>query len=116
MTVLGDASAQVANTSYLWIWVIIGVFTVIGFGFGAFKWIRQTGIDAAKLENRLASIEKQLKPNGLDTEQVGDVVKRTENAVNELTAKLNQHIGAEAEAREQMQRQIDRKQDKESKR
>lgn len=115
MTVLGDAT-QVANSAFLWIGALVGLITLVGVVITVSKFFKQQGASAERLENRLQSIEKQLKPNGLDTEQVGDVVKRTENAVNNLSSdvselsekldqhgtKLDQHIGAEAEARQQI--------------
>lgn len=114
-----DQSAQVANTSYLWIYALIGLITLAGFVFAAVKALRKQGADAERLENRLQSIERNLKPNGLDTEQVGDVVKRTENAVGDLTstveelsAKLERHLGASDEAHANLRAAINRKQDK----
>jgi predicted negative regulator of RcsB-dependent stress response len=119
LPVASNAAASVANSSYLVIYAVIGVVTLVGFGFAAFKAIRKQGADAERLENRLQSIERNLKPNGLDTEQVGDVVKRTENAVGDLTstveelsAKLERHLGASDEAHANLRAAINRKQDK----
>lgn len=107
------ASAQLANTTYLWIWVVIGIVTIAGSAVAVYKWAKQQGVKDEAMDNRLELIEKQLKPNGLNTDQVGDVVKRTENAVGELGSKLDQHIGAELQARREMWRAINGKQNKE---
>lgn len=105
---LGLAShvEQAANTAYLWVWVGIGVITLIGFGITAFRWVRKSGADAAKLEARLASIETAIRPNGKDTQQLGDIAARTEEKLDALDSKLDRHIGSQEEVNKQMWREI----------
>lgn len=92
-------------TSSLWIWWIVGFVTLIGAGLSAVRWLRGQGADAARLEARLAAIEKALRPNGLNTNEIGDVVARTEAKLDALDSKLDRHIGAQ----EEVNRQVDQK-------
>jgi hypothetical protein len=108
------ASDQVANSTYLWIGALVGAITVACFVLAAVKALRKQGADAERLENRLQSIEKNLKPNGKDTQGVGDIVARTEDAIGELAAKLERHLGASDEAHANLRAAINRKQDKRS--
>lgn len=101
-----------ASSLSLWLWVAVAVGTLIGFAYGAYRYARQSGAAAERLEGRLSAIERAMKPNGLDTDQIGDMMKRTEAMVEKLSGKLDQHIGAEAESRKEIWRAIDRKQDR----
>ena len=116
--------ASVANASYLWVYVLIGVVTLVGFAVASGRWLRRQGVRDAALNAlidpdtgvmvQLAEIRKNLQPNGKNTQGVGDIVARTEEAVAKVDRTVNRHIGSCIQAHEDLQRQIDRKQDKEA--
>ncbi len=116
------ASASIANTSYLALWGVLGFLYLLGMAFAAVRYWRKQGARDAKIDEvldsttgamvRLAAIEKNLKPNGLNTQGVGDVVARTEIAVGELSTKLDQHIGASDEVHASLRRELAGKQNK----
>jgi hypothetical protein len=116
------------NTTSLWLYLVLGLITVGTLLWGGIKLIRQQGAEEVRkkdrddklnetvvalhtnltnLESNVQAIEKNLKPNGLNTERLGDIAKRTENAVSSLTSKMDQHIGAEKRDREDLWHAID---------
>lgn len=103
---------EAVNTTYLLVYVVIGAATLIGFAVAAARWLRRQGAAEARLNVRLDTLERALKPNGLDTDQIGDMVKRTENKVDAITSKLDQHIGASDQVHRELWRAVRSKEDK----
>jgi hypothetical protein len=66
----------------------------------------------ANTQDRLAAIEESMRPNGLKNDELGNVVKRSENKLDALASKVDDHIGEERQARKDMWRAIDGKADK----
>ena len=120
MTLLAvSASASASDGIYLVFFVIGSVIAIITALWGGVKLIRKQAAEearqASKDEQRdaqLAELKKLIKPNGLNTEGIGDIAKRTEIAVRELASKLDQHMGAEKRDREDIWNAIERKQDR----
>ena len=98
-------SASLTDIYYI-IGIFIGVMLIVGAGglFGLIQWIKKSGARDAKIDELLDSktgvmarldeqdktlseLQHSVKPNGLDTNQVGDIAKRTENAVREIAKK-----------------------------
>lgn len=105
------ADAQVANTTYLWLYVAIGIPTLAGMLIGGYRWVKAQGVRDAKIDQLLT----QLAPNGLNTNRPGDILKRTENKVDDLLAKhehlasqVDRHIGAEEASRREIWREINK--------
>jgi hypothetical protein len=123
MNLIASSGVDVANTTYLWIYVALGVIGLVGAGVALRKYffkqaVREVAIDAlihpdTGVMARLEKIEKTLSPNGLDTDNVGDIAKRTEVAVRKVQRGLTQHIAAEANARSEIWQELARKQDRE---
>lgn len=120
LTATVHGAPDVVNTTSLWIWAAVGVITLIGGGYALYKAIRRQGAADAErkdrdqgIDRRLKAIEKNLSPNGLNTNGVGDVVGRVELALTETNSKLDQYIGANENAHRAMRAAIRRKQDKE---
>ena len=75
---------------------------------------------------QLAALRQAMKPNGKDTQEIGDIAARTEDKIDELTTKvgglstrvddtnrkLDQHIGAADEKERQLRAALDRKADR----
>lgn len=128
-----ETSAQVANNAYLWVYVIIGIVTLLGTGgmVGLVRWLKRQGIrdaqidrvvlavlgddtpDHKSLQQRLdaqdRAIDKAIEAtqsNGLNTNQVGDIAKRTENIVTDLRDEFKKHLGSSDEVHRQMWREI----------
>lgn len=101
-------TAQVANTTYLLVYIVVGVATIVGLGFAGARWLRNSGAAEARLNSRLDSLERLMKPNGLDTDELGDMVKRTEHKVDAIATKLDQHIGSSDQVHRDLWRAIRR--------
>lgn len=122
--ILAVQTAETLNSTYLAAGIIVAVIAIVTAGAAIWRSVK-AGIAkeerekalldlVPKLSDRIGGLERKLTPNGLDTEQVGDVVKRTENAVRDIRSRLDQHIGASETTHEQMWRVINRKQDREA--
>lgn len=136
--IFADAATTTA-TAYNLLWILVGLLGVGGAGgaYGLYKWIKNTGVREDKIDKMLSFFEgdgtrdkpgleirmdnqdreiakavKATSSNGLNTNQVGDIAKRTENAVGTLTDTLNQHIGEEREARKTLWKEVAKKVDK----
>jgi hypothetical protein len=107
--VLAVQTAQVANTTYLWVYVVIGVVTLAGIVVASARWLKKQGVTEAAVkalidanlltrlsdqDRTLAELKKSLSPNGLVGNEVWNIAKRTENKVDLLSTKLDQHIGS----------------------
>lgn len=127
-----------STTPYDLIWIVVGLFALLGAGgaYGIIKWIKKTGVRDAKIDEllhpetgvlqRLKKMEQQgiesgrqisdltrsTRANGLTTDQVGDIAKRTEIAVNEIRDKVLLHIGSSESEHKTMWKAIQQKQDK----
>jgi hypothetical protein len=130
---LAHGTSQDSTATYNIVWVLIGVATLVGFGIGAVRWIRNQGkADAERTsaeaevrrrldvqDSALARLETAIKPNGLDSQELGDIAKRTENKVDALVlkldatvTKLDKHIGAAEIEEREIWREIHKKADK----
>lgn len=80
-------------------WLLVGVGTLTLCA----GWVAHDRAETrrdAQVQGRLQAIEEQLKPNGLNTDQVGDIAKRTERSVGRLAERfegvaerLDRHLG-----------------------
>lgn len=97
------ASAQALNTTYLWAGIIVSV-VALGTGLltlakGVRTWAANEAKQRANIEmvpelvKRMTAIEKAIKPNGKDTQQIGDIAARVEEKIDKLDSKLDRHIG-----------------------
>lgn len=125
------AAVQTANMTYLVIYAVLGLIGLVTAGYGLNKWNRKQAVREAKLDGlidpetgvmaRLAAIEKNLSPNGKDTQGVGDIAariedlaKKTNRGVAALRSRLDQHIGECKNEHAHLREELDRKQDKEA--
>jgi len=76
--------------SYNFIWIIVGVVTIIGGLIEFMRWRDRRVIRNDKLDELL----KRVTPNGKNTNQLGDVAARTEDAVNRLNKQFEHHRNA----------------------
>lgn len=133
MFAAGGVGPDSANTAYLWIFVIVGIFTLLGTGglIGLVKWTKGQGARDARIDAttsavlgdddhkglvtqfgefsaQLAAIENQLTPNGgRSLTHIGDVARRTEMKVDKLGSKLDEHIGQSTEIHREFRRRVD---------
>jgi hypothetical protein len=126
-------SDQVANATYLWLWVLVGALTLIGSGIGAVRWLRNQGradgeraAEAAEVKRILSEqgamlkrLMAAVKPNGLDTDFLGDMAKRTEIKMDQLIvdvkeqgSKLDSHLGDSGRAEREIWRELKKKVDR----
>jgi hypothetical protein len=130
--ILADTQASL-NTSYLWVYIVLGAISIVGGGGGlvAFiKWLKNQTLRDGKIDDMLdpktgamallaqhgmvlADLQRSMRPNGLNTDQLGDIAKRTEHAVDRLEENFNQHKGESDAVHKQLRKDIDRKQDRE---
>jgi hypothetical protein len=54
----------------------------------------------------LADIQREQKPNGGNTQRLGDIAKRTERKVDEIKTQLDTHIGQSTEVHEELRRRM----------
>lgn len=119
-------------TIYYWVGIIVGVVAIITGIWAAqrriMRSIKKNAISDAALKSIidanvlvrmsdqdkiLSDIKRATRPNGLNTDEVGDIVKRVEIAIASLSLKidanatiLNQHIGQSDEAIRQIRDDI----------
>ena len=121
--VTGQAATNVSSDTYNWLYVGVGVLMLVGLVYAGIRWLKKQAVAEAALQalvdanvlqrlkdqdEVLAEIRRAQQPNGLDTDEPGDIGKRTENLVKELfeevkatNTKLDKHMGAsEVEERE----------------
>lgn len=65
-----------------------------------------------EVTRRLDRQDRSMRSNGLDTNQVGDIAKRTENAVKKLQESFDRHVGANDQEHKSIWRALRLKQDK----
>jgi hypothetical protein len=128
--VLASSTADVANSAYLWIYILIGLVTLLGSGgaVGLYRAAKKQGVRDQQfdlvikavlpdengkggLTNRLSALDRQLdeikheqKPNGGNTQRLGDIAKRSEGKIDALSTKLDQHIGQSTEVHADIRR------------
>jgi hypothetical protein len=68
--------------------------------------------EVMELRTEILAVRKSISPNGLNSDELGDMVKRTENGVKRMDQTLNRHIGASEEAHTAIWRAIRLKADK----
>lgn len=114
------------------IYILIGVVTVGGAGglLGLYKWAKKQGVRDSQLDlvigvvlgdgnggkplkdrldmqdRKLDEIAREAKPNGGNTQRLGDIAKRTERKVDDLGTKLDQHIGQSEEVHSDLRRRL----------
>ena len=111
------AAAAAAGPSVLEIaYVVIGISTIIGAVVGVYRWAKSKGVKEDEVkrmadvvlpfdhtrgtlserldaqDKELAAIRKELKPNGGNTDALGDMVLRMETKLNDMNLKLVSHI------------------------
>lgn len=113
-------AAPPGDQAYTVVYILIAVMGLVGGGglFGFWKSAKRQGARDAQLDRvidvvlpdkngkgglvsrlddqdrQLADIAREAKPNGGNTRRLGDTVKRTEDKVDDLTTKMDQHIGS----------------------
>ena len=113
--------------------IIAGVATIVGLIIVGWKIIRDGGAAEARsasaatamveqvqsLSAQVSKIQTAMTPNGLNTNQIGDVAARVEKKMDDLAdvvAKLEKafqrHVGASEEIHRQMRSYIEKKADK----
>lgn len=81
---LADAAASSANAT--WALVVLGAG---GSLVGAITWLIHRGKRDQKIDELLAEV----KPNGGNTQSLGDIAKRTEQKVDHLRDDFQKHVG-----------------------
>lgn len=123
--------ADVANASYLWVYIVLGIVGLVGTGglVGLVRWVKAQAVRDSKIDalldpdkgvmallgtqgKQLGDLQRSMRPNGLDTDQLGDIAKRTEREVGKLRDEFSKHVGASDEVHRALREDIDRKQDR----
>lgn len=139
MLIAATGAVSTTTVAYNLLYILIGLFLLggAGGGYGLYRAIKSAGVKEAKIDRMLAFFEgdgtkdnpalkdrldsqdrqialavKATSSNGLNTNQVGDIAKRTENAVAILTESVNQHIGESRESHRSIWKELGRKVDK----
>ena len=121
-----------------WIYIVLTVLGIIGVGGLAafYRGVKSQAVRDSKLDElidpkdgvmarfevqsaqvgrvaaQVADLQRSMRPNGLDTDQLGDIAKRTEKKVIELADSFNRHLGASEEIHRTLREDIARKQDR----
>lgn len=135
--VFATTQEAVANSVYLWVYVLIGVIALFGTGgFAALVvWFKRQGVRDAQLDEAVrvvlgdpkadigspewlglkgvvANIDRATRRNGLTTNDVGDVAGRIELKLDRHAQTLSEHMGESREQHRAMWLAINRKADK----
>jgi hypothetical protein len=131
-------TAHAAATAYNLIYIALGVLGIGGGAglYGLIRWFKRQTIRDSKLDElidpeggvmarldkhgrQLEDLQRSMRPNGLNTNQLGDIAKRTEETViqlRETVTKLNdgfrRHQGESDQIHRNLREAIDRKQDR----
>lgn len=93
-------AAVTSSDSYNYIWIIVGVFSLIEGIKSAIGWvsrrvIRNKNVDDLLLARKqIEEVDKKISPNGKNTNNVGDVALRTEEKVDKIAISLEHHRNA----------------------
>jgi hypothetical protein len=136
--------ASSTSNTYNVLYIIIAAIMLVGFAYAGYKWIKGRGVTEAAIQkmldlhtslqqlvdanvlqrlsdqdNVLADIRRSMQPNGLDTLELGDMVRRTELAVGRLEGKIDSqaeklaaHVGAAEVQDKAIWRELAKKVDK----
>lgn len=127
------AAASIINGTYLLVFTIVGILTLLGLIITGIRYLRKQGIRDEKLDTliggpevdgslaqfraemnkrqdaqdaAIAGISKEVTPNGENTRRLGDTAARTEKKVDAQSLALAEHIGASAEVHKAMWQEI----------
>lgn len=129
---LALSAAPPGDGAYTVVWVLIGVVTLLGTGgaLGVFKWAKKQGVRDSKIDlvidvvlgdgnggkplkdrldaqdRKLDDIQREARPNGGNSQRLGDIAKRTEKKVDDLGSKFDQHIGQSEEVHSELRRRV----------
>jgi hypothetical protein len=119
------------NKDYLWVYIVVGIVGLVGVGgiVGFVRWLKTQAVRDSKIDElidpakgvmaqmrehgkQLADLQRSMRPNGLDTDQLGDIAKRTEREVVRLRADFSKHLGSSEEIHRELREKIAKKQDR----
>jgi hypothetical protein len=127
-------AASPGDSAYTVIWVLVGIVTLGGsMGLlGVYKWAKRQGVRDSQVDRmigvvlgdgnggvplkermdaqdrKLDAIAREAKPNGGTTQRLGDIAKRTEEKVDQVMTKFDQHIGRSEEVHASLWREVRR--------
>lgn len=127
------AAASIINGTYLLVFTIVGILTLLGLIIAGIRYLRKQGVRDEKLDTliggadvdgslaqfraemnkrqdaqdeAITKLSREVTPNGKNSARLGDTAARTEAKVDELTIALAKHVGASDELHKTMWREI----------
>lgn len=124
-------AADSATNVYTFLYILLGIVGLGGTAgvLGVYKWAKKQGVRDAQLDRvidvvlngsngktltdrldaqdrQLEDIKREAKPNGGQSQRLGDIAKRTEQKVDGLSSKLDQHIGIDETVQSDLKKRV----------
>lgn len=94
------ASVPSSGTDYNVVWIILGAVGIIEGVKSGLTWLGHRAVRNKNLDDliatraQIAEVDKKISVNGKNTDNVGDVAKRTEEITERIESKLDNHIAS----------------------